>query len=68
MKFFITPLTWEHILWLGFQDAVMYHIEASRTWFATRILPARESLLWLQLMSLPLRASIILSKFASEGR
>jgi hypothetical protein len=46
----------------------MYHIEASRTWLATRILPARESLLWLQLMSLPLRANIILSKFASEGR
>jgi hypothetical protein len=68
MKFLTTPLTWEHILGLGFQDAAMYHIEARRTWFATSILLAMESLLLLQLMSLPLRDTIIFSKFASGGR
>jgi hypothetical protein len=34
---------------------------------ATKILPARDSWLWLQLMSLLFRAIIILSKFASDG-
>jgi hypothetical protein len=68
MKFLKTPLTWQHILGLGFQHATRCHIEASRTWFATKILPANESMLWLQLMSLPLRAIIIVSKFASGGR
>ncbi len=53
---------------LGFQHAARYHIETRRTWFTTRILPARDKLLWLQLMSLLLRASIILSKFALGGR
>ncbi len=64
MKFLMTPLTWQHILRLGFQHAAKYHIDASRTWFATRILPASESMMWLQLISLPLRAIIIVSKFA----
>jgi len=47
MKFLTIPLIWEHILGLGFQDAAKYHVEASRTWFATSILPARESRLLL---------------------
>ncbi len=68
MKFLTTPLTWEHILGLGFQDAAMYHIEASRTWFATSILPARDSLLLLQLTSLPLRDTIIVLKFVAGVR
>jgi hypothetical protein len=68
MKFLTTPLTWAHIRGMGFQHAARYHIEARRTWFPTRILPAKDKLLWLQLMSLLLRASIILSKFASGGR
>jgi hypothetical protein len=68
MKFLTTPLTLEHIMGLRFQDAAMYHIEASRTWFATNILPAKESLLLLQLISLPLKDNIIFSKFISGGR
>ncbi len=67
MKFLMTPRTWQHILGLGFQHAAKYHIDAKRTWFATRIRPAKESVLWLQLMSLPLRAIIIVSKFAWGG-
>jgi hypothetical protein len=35
---------------------------------ATKILPARDNWLWLQLMSLLFRAIIILSKFTSGGR
>jgi hypothetical protein len=68
MKFLITPLTWAHIHGLGFQHVAKYHIEARRTWFATRILPTNEKLLWLELMNLLLKANIILSKLASEGR
>jgi hypothetical protein len=68
IKFLTTLWTWQHILGLGFQHAARYHIEASKTWFATKILPAKDKLFWLQLMSLPLRASIILSKFASGGK
>jgi len=68
MKFLTTPLTWAHIQGLGFQHMTRYHIEAMRTWFAPRILPAKNNWLWLQLMSLILRTSIILSKLASGGR
>ncbi len=68
MKFLTMPLIWEHILGLGFQDAAMYHMEANRTWFATRILPARENRLLLQLMSLFFKDSLIFPKFASGGR
>ncbi len=46
IKFLITPCIWLHILGLGFQHAARYHMEANRTWLATRILPARERLLW----------------------
>jgi hypothetical protein len=31
MKFHTTPLIWLHILRLGFQQAVRYHIEESNT-------------------------------------
>ncbi len=62
------PRTWQHILGLGFQHAAKYHIDARRTCFATRIQPAKKSMPWLQLMSLPLKAIIIVSKFASGGR
>ncbi len=62
------PLTWQHVLGLRFQQAARYQRDASRTWLATKILPAKESELWLQLMSLPLRLTIIVSKFASVGR
>jgi hypothetical protein len=55
-------------LGLRFQQAARYQRDASRTWLATKILPAKESELWLQLMSLPLRLTIIVSKFASVGR
>ncbi len=68
IKFLMNALTWLHILGSGFQHAARYQIDASRTWFATRILPASESLLLLQLMSLPLKANIIVSKFASGGK
>ncbi|CAK9212756.1 unnamed protein product [Sphagnum troendelagicum] len=47
MKFRTTPHTWLHILGLGFQHAVRYHMDVSRTCLATRILPARDRLLWL---------------------
>jgi len=53
---------------LGFQHAARYQVEARRTWLATRILPARESLLLLHVISLPLRVSIIFSKLDSRGR
>jgi hypothetical protein len=53
---------------LGFQHATKYHMEARRTWLATRILSARDSRLWLQVISLLFRATISLSKFASGGR
>ncbi len=68
MKFLTTPLICVVIRGLGFQHATMYHIEAKRTWLATKILPARDNWLWLQLMSLLFRAIIILSKFTSGGR
>ncbi len=68
IKFLMSPLTWLLILGSGFQQATRYHIEARRTWFATRILPANERALLLQMMSLLLRASIIESKFASGGK
>jgi len=68
MKFLMTPLTWQHILRFGFQHAARYQSDARRTWLATMILPAKESVLWLQLMSLPLRLIIIVSKFTSGGR
>jgi hypothetical protein len=64
----MSPLTWLLILGSGFQQAARYHIEARRTWFATRILPANERALLLQMMSLLLRASIIESKFTSGGK
>jgi hypothetical protein len=47
MKFLMTPLTWPHILGFGFQHAARYQSDASRTWFATKILPANENVLWL---------------------
>lgn len=68
MKFLMTPLICVIIRGLGFQHAAKYHIEAKRTWLATKILPARDNRLWLQVMSLLFRAIIILSKFASGGR
>ncbi len=67
MKFLITPLICVVIRGLGFQHVTIYHMEARRTQLATKILPARDSWLWLQLMSLLFRAIIILSKFASDG-
>jgi hypothetical protein len=68
MKFLTTLQTWLHILGFGFQHAARYHMETRNTWFATRILPARERRQVLQLTSLPLSAINILSKLASGGR
>jgi hypothetical protein len=68
IKFLISALTWLHILGSGFQHAARYQVDAKRTWFATSVFPASESLLLLQLISLPLRANIIVSKFASGGK
>ncbi len=68
IKFFTTPRTWLHILGFGFQAAAKYHMEARSTWFATSILPANERRHVLQLISFPLSAESILSKFASRGR
>jgi hypothetical protein len=42
MKFLTTPQTWLHILGFGFQHTARYHMEVRSTWFATKILPARE--------------------------
>jgi len=42
-------------------------MEARSTWFATKILPARERWQVLQLINLPLSAISILSKLASGG-
>jgi hypothetical protein len=47
MKFLMTLLICAIIRGLGFQHAAKYHIEARRTWLATRILPAKDSKLWL---------------------
>jgi hypothetical protein len=41
MKFLTTPRTWLHILGFGFQAAAKYHMEARRTWLATRIAERR---------------------------
>jgi hypothetical protein len=68
MKFLTRPLTWLLILGSGFQQAARYQSEARRTWFATRILPARERALWLHVISLALSVDIIEAKFASVGR
>ncbi len=68
MKFLMTLLIYAIIRRLGFQHAAKYHIEARRTWLATRILPAKDSKLWLRAMNLLFSANIILSKFASGGR
>jgi hypothetical protein len=43
-------------------------MEARSTWFATKILPARERQQVLQLINLPSSAVTILLKFASGGR
>ncbi len=49
------------------QQAAKYHIKASSTWFATRILPARDRLSWPHVMSFPFKENINLSKFVFVG-
>jgi hypothetical protein len=67
MKFRTTPLNWLHILGLGFQQTVMYHMEESRTWLAMNILPTRERLQFPHTIILPFNEIISLSKIASMG-
>lgn len=55
MKFGTTSCNWWHILGSGFQHVEIYHKEASITWLATKIWPAKESLQLDRAMSFDLR-------------
>ncbi len=65
MKFRTTPLTWLHILGLGFQQGTMYHMDESKTWLAIRILLTRERMQLSHAIILPFKEVMSLSKFAS---